>query len=113
MAEPKKKRKNKRSLVSYLICPFCGHSLYMGYFEKSDPFKTPLEPLEFEVLQVREQRPRQPRKTMTKGGFFLVPERCETILQLRKSNPALAHRIIERVKALAEGYESAGLFEGD
>jgi len=103
--EPKKK------LFSYFVCPFCGHVIFEGYArEKFSTFEN-VEPLDWEVLQRRQQVPRQPRWSGKKGGFHLVEHQRLTIGQMAESATykEFALKIANRVKRIYEAYKKAGL----
>ena len=92
--------------VEYVACIMCGKTVSRNRF-KPEPFA--ISPLEYRVLQVREQV--GGRK---KQGFFNIDTEARTIVDLWKGSEAdrnLAEALKERLLTVLKEYIKAGIIK--
>lgn len=100
---------------TYVSCPYCSHQIELSKFKRAT---FPIDPLDFYILTVREQRSGEGfRKGRGKGhrGFFPVEGSEKTIVELAKGSPQdreIAKAIIDRIMLIYKAYEKAGLIKG-
>ena len=100
----------RKAKLKYLACLFCGKSQYLSSLtEKS--FKS-IEPLEWKILQVRQQHPGRGKGHGGKG-FTLIPEECLSIMEMAKDPEyrELVELIKYRLVKIVRAYLSAGLIK--
>ena len=102
------------AVFSYVSCPYCSHSILLNKFLKTS---FPIDPLDFFIMNSREQRSDPGwKKGSAKGsgqvGFFHVEGSEKTILDLARGTPEekrIAQKIANRIKTIYESYVKAGL----
>jgi hypothetical protein len=92
--------------LSYVACVVCGKTVILNKF-KGEPFRIP--PLEFRVLQIREQKGGR-----SEQGFFNIPEKGRTIEQLWKGSEeerAIVECFKNRLLMVVRSYVKAGIIK--
>lgn len=98
--------------VEYVACIVCGKTVVVNKF-KADPFT--IDPSEYIILQVREQRGGRSKEEGQQPGFFLLKEESKTIKDLWESGDAqeraIAEAFKERVLSIVRAYKKAGIIK--
>jgi len=102
------------AIFSYISCPYCSHSLVLEKFQKT---KFPIDPLDFFIMNDREQRSdvgwtKGNAKGSGQVGFFHVEGSEKTIVELShgtREEKRIAEKIANRIKLIYESYRQAGL----
>jgi len=90
--------------VEYVACCMCGKTVAKNKF-KAEPFK--IDPLDFRLLQVREQKGGRAGQ-----GFFNIPEEGKNIRDLwngSSEEKEIAQTFKDRLLAVVKAYMSAGI----
>lgn len=91
--------------VNYVACNMCGKTIVQNKFSP-EPFT--IDPSEFIILQVREQRGGSSKQEGSQPGFFLQADQSKTMKQLwESSDPSeklLAETFKERILSVVKAY---------
>ncbi len=90
----------------------CGKTVSQNKFN-FEPFK--IEPLDYIILQVREQRGGRSKEEGKQAGFFLLPEQSKNIVELWSSGDpeekAIVEAFKERLLVILKAYLNAGIIK--
>ncbi len=92
--------------VEYVACIICGKTVVKAKL-KNEGFR--IEPLDFRILQVREQKGGR-----SEQGFFDIPEEGKTILQLWNGSDeekAIVEIFKSRLLSIVRSYLKAGIIQ--
>lgn len=111
-----KKRYSKVWLImanlEYVACIMCGKTVIANKFN-AEPFT--IDPLDYIVLQIREQRGGKSKQEGQQPGFFLLKEDSKTIRQLWESGDpqerAVAETFKDRILSIVRAYKQAGIIK--
>jgi len=98
--------------LNYVACIVCGKTVIANKFN-AETFS--IDPLDYIILQAREQRGGRSKTEGEQPGFFLVKEESKTIKELWDSGDsderAIAETFRDRVLALVRAYVKAGIIQ--
>jgi hypothetical protein len=96
--------------LDYVACIICGKTVSRNKFS-FEPFS--IEPLDYIILQRREQRGGRSKEEGKQAGFFIIPEESKNILELWNSGDPDEKAIVEAFKnkllTVLKAYLSAGI----
>ena len=98
--------------VNYVACNMCGKTVVENKFHP-EPFN--IDPSEFIILQVREQRGGSSKQDGSQPGFFLQADQSKTMKQLWDSSDsserAIAETFKERILSVVRAYVKDGIIQ--
>ena len=98
--------------VNYIACNMCGKTVAETKFNPA-PFN--IDPSEFIILQVREQRGGRSKEEGSQPGFFLQEDQSKTMKQLWESSDSsertIAETFKERVLSVVKAYFKDGIIQ--
>ena len=98
--------------VNYVACNMCGKTIVQNKFNP-EPFT--IDPSEFIILQVREQRGGSSKQEGSQPGFFLQADQSKTMKQLWESSDSserlLAETFKERLLSVVKAYAKDGIIQ--
>ena len=96
--------------LDYVACVVCGKTVALGKF-KPEVFS--IDPLEYYVLQRREQRGGRSKEKGKQPGFFIIEEESKNIMELWESEEPSERQIVQtfkdRLLTLLRAYVKAGI----
>lgn len=98
--------------IYYVACIVCGKTVVANKFN-AEPFR--IDPLDYIILQAREQRGGRSKTKGEQPGFFLIEGESKTIKELWESGNseerAIAETFKDRVLSLVRAYVKAGIIK--
>lgn len=98
--------------VNYVACNMCGKTVVENKFHP-EPFN--IDPSEFIILQVREQRGGRSKEEGSQPGFFLQQGQSKTMKQLWESSDSseriIAETFKERIMSVVKAYFRDGVIQ--
>ena len=93
-----------------MACVFCGKNQLLAA-PLRPPFSGDIDPLEYKVFQVRENRggPGRAVREKGKGGFQIVEAESLTIVDMVEEHPDLVEKIKERLLKIVRAYLDVGI----